>query len=582
MAFGSIRLAIVAALSLAFGSSALAQEAMPVKVVAAIKEATTFIRTDVDGDADGPVVSGSGFVIRAEGTTAYIVTNAHVITSLRGEKRLPAGATTKVIFLSGTKREARTVAETVAIVPERDLALLRVTNVANLPAAIDVASDGDPFETMTVYIFGFPFGQQLATGKGNPPVNVGRGQVSSIRRDDTERITSVLLDGALNPGNSGGPVVDAKGKLVGIARATIRGANIGFAISVPVLLETLAGKSEAATLSVRTSKQGEREISFDVPLVDPLDRIKSARLLFSRGPTKFSKTPLPVPVDPVGDDFDEQGDRPPVPDTRDSRVLYGPIEGAESLALEIARHHASGTIRFPSTGKDQTLWYQLALADGSGKTIHTQPAACFLGTSDRAYWGELVDPDGDCTWKLEDGSLVGDVPETLHDLNIDIHTMNGPRVIQEVAGDFVATVKVTGSFDPGHIPTGPRSVPYNGGGLLVWLDQGNYIRLERGAMYRNGRVMGLLIFESRENGTKAQGHNKGGLDPRTDLWLRVERKGNVIAGFFSRDGKEWDALEPMEVEWARTLKVGVDAINSSGDPMTVRFHDYVIAPLPGR
>src|SRR5258708_4313425 len=39
--------------------AAKAQDAMPVKTVAAIKEATTFIRTDVDSDVDGPVMSGS-------------------------------------------------------------------------------------------------------------------------------------------------------------------------------------------------------------------------------------------------------------------------------------------------------------------------------------------------------------------------------------------------------------------------------------------------------------------------------------------------------------------------------------------
>ena len=51
-----------------------------------------------------------------------------------------------------------------------------------------------------VYIFGFPFGDELALGKTNPPVNVGGGQISSIRRDEDERITSVTDRLALNPG----------------------------------------------------------------------------------------------------------------------------------------------------------------------------------------------------------------------------------------------------------------------------------------------------------------------------------------------------------------------------------------------
>jgi regulation of enolase protein 1 (concanavalin A-like superfamily) len=132
------------------------------------------------------------------------------------------------------------------------------------------------------------------------------------------------------------------------------------------------------------------------------------------------------------------------------------------------------------------------------------------------------------------------------------------------------------------VRSGPKSVPYNGGGLLAWLDEGNYIRLERGAMYRTDRILGLLAFESQERGTRAAVHNKGGLDPRHDLWLRLERHGKIISGFQSLDGRAWDELEPMEIEWPPRLKVGLDAVNSCGNPMTVRFQDYSFQNLPIR
>ena len=148
---------------------------------------------------------------------------------------------------------------------------------------------------MTVYIFGFPFGEELALGKGNPPVNVGRGQVSSIRRDEDDRITSVLLDGALNPGNSGGPVVDARGRLVGISRATIRGANIGFAIAVPELLAMLDGRAEEPTFAVAPQEEGAATLTVEVPLLDPLARIKGPDLLHTRGPATFSRQKRPDP-----------------------------------------------------------------------------------------------------------------------------------------------------------------------------------------------------------------------------------------------------------------------------------------------
>src|SRR5262249_23997151 len=63
-------------------------------------------------------------------------------------------------------------------------------------------------------------------------------------------------------------------------------------------------------------------------------------------------------------------------------------------------------------------------------------------------WGSVVDPDGDCTVKGEQGKLTMTVPNKLHNLNPAIAS-NAPRVLQEVAGDFTAFVKVTGEFKPG-------------------------------------------------------------------------------------------------------------------------------------
>ncbi len=77
--------------------------------------------------------------------------------------------------------------------------------------------------------FGFPFGKALSTTKGNPAVTVGKASVSSLRTGPDGGLAYVQIDGNLNPGNSGGPVVDAKGRLVGVAVATIKdGQGIGW------------------------------------------------------------------------------------------------------------------------------------------------------------------------------------------------------------------------------------------------------------------------------------------------------------------------------------------------------------------
>jgi regulation of enolase protein 1 (concanavalin A-like superfamily) len=255
--------------------------------------------------------------------------------------------------------------------------------------------------------------------------------------------------------------------------------------------------------------------------------------------------------------------------------------------LTITGQRATGALNLRTTDrKGPTVWCQVAVVNGSGKPVHSAPGRCLLAAGgheadDRTFWGEFVDPDGDCGAEAADGTLTFKVPGTLHDLNIDIGKNNAPRAVQAVEGDFVARVKVSGSFDPGPVRTGPKSVPYNGGGLIAWLDGGSYIRLERAAMYRNGRVVGFLAFESREHGTRSGVHNKGGLDPRQDLWLRLERHGGVISGFMSSDGQEWQELEPFDVEWPARLLVGVGAVNSCGDAMEVRFEQYRLTRPPG-
>ena len=58
--------------------------------------------------------------------------------------------------------------------------------------------------------------------------------MSSLRNDSDGELSVVQIDGNLNPGNSGGPIVDTKGRLVGVAVATIRdGQGIGLVIPPP-------------------------------------------------------------------------------------------------------------------------------------------------------------------------------------------------------------------------------------------------------------------------------------------------------------------------------------------------------------
>ncbi|MBV9749919.1 MAG: trypsin-like peptidase domain-containing protein [Acetobacteraceae bacterium] len=180
-------------------------------VLPAVVNIETF-RTAASGDKRGQWVRtfGSGFIISPDGT---IVTNRHVIEG---------GEAIAVTFRDGTHALA-TVIGAAAVV---DLALLRVSLPRELPALTFGDSDkvqiGDPV---------FTIGNGLDLG-----VSVSEGIVSALDRDiRTGPYDSYIqTDAALNHGNSGGPLVDASGKVIGVDTALVSPttgyAGLGFAI----------------------------------------------------------------------------------------------------------------------------------------------------------------------------------------------------------------------------------------------------------------------------------------------------------------------------------------------------------------
>ncbi|MCA9307935.1 MAG: trypsin-like peptidase domain-containing protein [Patescibacteria group bacterium] len=172
----------------------------------------------------GPVVSedgiGTGFIVDSSG---LIVTNSHVVNDLGNEY--------SVILSNGTTYEVTDI----HLDEPTDLALIQVT-ATNLP----VVEFGDSEKVkvgQTAIAIGNALGQFSNT--------VTRGVVSGVAREltasggfgDLKTYESVLqTDAALNPGNSGGPLLNSAGQVIGINVATTRGAdNIGFAIPVNTL-----------------------------------------------------------------------------------------------------------------------------------------------------------------------------------------------------------------------------------------------------------------------------------------------------------------------------------------------------------
>jgi WD40 repeat protein/regulation of enolase protein 1 (concanavalin A-like superfamily) len=189
-------------------------------------------------------------------------------------------------------------------------------------------------------------------------------------------------------------------------------------------------------------------------------------------------------------------------------------------------------------------------------------------------WGQISNPDGDCDIRPEDNSLVIRLPPRPHDLSAELGRANAPRLLQDVDGDFSAQVKVCGALHPTAPPSLPGRLAYQAGGLLLWSDDRNYVRLERAALNRDGAILSAAAFEVRVRG-ELSGARSQPL-PDQDAYLRLERRGNQVLGSVSPDGREWTPLEPFAVAFPARVRVGVTAVNTARQSLSVRYEELQI------
>jgi hypothetical protein len=197
---------------------------------------------------DVEIGTGSGFVVSPNG---LVVTNHHVVAEstfvahLQGvdvDVRLETKQVEVVLPPGpGEERGQSVLASVVASDPRLDLAVLSIA-ASDLPFLS--LGDSDALAIgQTAIAWGFPLGTRVEVAREAPDlpgVSGSRGTVTALRDDDAGQRAYVQTDATLNPGNSGGPLVDEAGRVVGVVRMKLRSASgIGFAVAVNVVKDFL-------------------------------------------------------------------------------------------------------------------------------------------------------------------------------------------------------------------------------------------------------------------------------------------------------------------------------------------------------
>jgi serine protease Do len=216
------------------------------KVGPAVVAVTTTVQgsRDVFGNPGAKQGVGTGMIINEDG---YILTNYHVVQ----------GAQQVQVILSNNKTVN---AKVVNYDANYDVAVLKIIEKVDIPAVVELGDSDNLQIGESVVAIGNPLGTDFFG-------SVTTGVVSALNRKidgDTNKSTYIQTDAAINSGNSGGPLINSSGQVIGINTAKIKESGVeglGFAIPInairnkisdlskPILMIGIQGRDIDDTLS---------------------------------------------------------------------------------------------------------------------------------------------------------------------------------------------------------------------------------------------------------------------------------------------------------------------------------------------
>ncbi len=213
----------------------------------------SMVRIIVDGPAG--IISASGFVVSKRG---HIATTYHVV-----QPHIDEGWGLFVAE-SGATQMPRRPATIVQVYPDEDLAVLKVADLDRPPVVLSESDTDTPTKGMTVFAIGYPgAGERLNADSGT---SFTAGTTNRIFMGawtkDGPRIQLIQHSAATNPGNSGGPIINPCGQVVGV-NTQREMAMLVTPSGMPIVYDVIQGVFFASHVSVLLEKLKALKIPYD-------------------------------------------------------------------------------------------------------------------------------------------------------------------------------------------------------------------------------------------------------------------------------------------------------------------------------
>jgi S1-C subfamily serine protease len=305
-------------------------------VLQRIRDSTVFLRVKMPHIGEERLMGGEGSGFFA-GDPGVIVTNAHVL-HMKGPSAVEP-ASIEVVLNKGESNESSAPAKILAVDPDADLALIAIS-AENAPQPLIVKSARHVQETQPVYVAGFPLGE--VPGKS---VTINKYDVSSLKKERGV-LEKVQVHGDMLPGNSGGPVLDADGEVIGVCVSILLNTRINFAIPGDKVRRLVDGALAKIELTSPFQSGDHLHVPISIGTRDPLSRIRKVTLECWTGPKGRARPGARTA---------------PKPKAGDSPIT--------TLAIDALDHAGRGDLTLPALPPGETYWLRPSFVNGAGATV---------------------------------------------------------------------------------------------------------------------------------------------------------------------------------------------------------------------